>query len=190
MSSNLHPPKRRRTVREAPSGAISPEDLWFWSEGSHLGAYRFLGAHPGPDRSSGVRFAVWAPNAESVSVIGEFNGWTPHTDELGAQGDSGIWAGRVETARRGQLYKYHIVSRYGGYRVDKADPFARQAEIPPGTASRIVEPEYRWRDADWMERRRRAPPLRERPLSIYEVHLGSFRRVVEEGRRSMTYHEL
>jgi 1,4-alpha-glucan branching enzyme len=174
----------------AGPGGISPEDLWYWSEGSHLGAYRFLGAHPLPGRGEGVRFAVWAPNAESVSVIGEFNGWAPHTDELAVLGDSGVWAGRVAAARPGQLYKYHIVSRFGGYRVDKADPFARQAEIPPGTASRIVAPKYRWQDAEWRAQRSREPSLRLRPQSIYEVHLGSFRRVVEEGRRSMTYGEL
>ncbi len=190
MSSIRSTPRRRSEPDGTGPGGIPPEDLWYWSEGSHLAAYRFLGAHPSPEREDGVRFAVWAPNAAAVSVIGEFNGWVPQTDQLTVLGDSGVWAGRVATARPGQLYKYHIVSRYGGYRIDKADPFARQAEIPPGTASRIVAPKYRWRDEGWRDGRRREPPVRLRPQSIYEVHLGSFRRVVEDGRRSMTYREL
>jgi 1,4-alpha-glucan branching enzyme len=182
---------RPNSLREGSSDEveISPDDLWWWSEGTHRKAYRFLGAHP-RSGGRGVRFSVWAPNAQSVSVIGEFNDWSPRADELRSLGESGVWAGILPQARVGNLYKYHVVSRYGDYRVDKADPFAFETERPPGTASRIAVPEHRWGDADWMKERRDSSPLRQRPVSIYEVHLGSWRRVVEEDRRSLTYREL
>jgi 1,4-alpha-glucan branching enzyme len=124
-----------------------------------------------------------------VSVIGEFNDWAAGTDRLAPRGSSGIFEGIVPSARAGALYKYHLRSRVGGYEVDKADPFAFRTEVPPGTASYVWTPTHRWRDRDWMAGRGERLE-RTAPVSIYEVHLGSWRRVPEEGDRPLTYREM
>ncbi len=136
----------------------------------------------------GCYFAVFAPNAVRVSVIGEFNGWNKESHPLSARAQSGIWEGFVPGVGVGSVYKYHVVSRYGGYRVDKADPFARRSEVPPRTGSIVDELDFTWGDADWMKDRsgRQKPSA---PLSIYEVHLGSWRRA-PEGNRPLTYREI
>ena len=135
-----------------------------------------------------MHFAVWAPNSEQVSVIGEFNDWSREADRLEPRGSSGIFEGVVRAARPRQMYKYRIRSRSAGYEVDKADPVGFRQETPPGTASVVWDLAYDWHDAPWMERR--GPRLaRDAPVSVYEVHLGSWRRVPEEGNRSLTYRE-
>ncbi|MFZ1022934.1 MAG: 1,4-alpha-glucan branching protein GlgB [Thermoplasmata archaeon] len=174
---------------ESSHTSLSDLDVYLFNEGTHLRLYERMGAHPAGDApSDGTYFAVWAPNAERVSVIGEFNGWTPGADPLEVRGSSGIFEGTVPSARRGALYKYRIDSRYAGYRVDKADPFGFLHEQPPGTASRVWDLEYEWNDARWMAERGERFQL-EAPVSIYEVHLGSWRRVPEEKDRSLTFRE-
>ena len=136
---------------------------------------------------AGAHFAVWAPNAAAVSVIGDWNGWQSGADPLAARGDSsGIWEGEVSAVRRGQAYKYHITSHVNGYRVEKADPYGVLCEVPPATASRVWTLEYDWQDAAWMAERGRRNGL-DAPMSIYEMHPGSWRR--KDG-RFLNYREL
>jgi 1,4-alpha-glucan branching enzyme len=153
---------------------ISDQDLYLFHEGTHARLYDKLGSHLQP--GGGARFAVWAPNAHAVSVIGEWNGWNPGADPLHVRPDgSGIWEGAAHGAVHGQAYKYRIWSRHRGYVVDKADPFAFHAEHPPATASRIWSIENTWNDGAWMGARGQKNAL-DAPMSIYEVHLGSWRR--------------
>jgi 1,4-alpha-glucan branching enzyme len=173
---------------------LTDQDIYLFREGTHVRAYEKLGAHPvaAPrgGGNQGTHFGVWAPNAASVSVVGDFNGWNPTSHFLEPRRDSsGIWEGFIAGVRAGALYKYHIVSRHAGYSVDKADPFAFFAEVPPRTASVVWDLSYEWGDEDWMKRRGRANAL-DAPISIYEVHLGSWRRVPEDHNRSLTYREL
>lgn len=180
---------------------LTEHDVYLFREGTHVRAFEKLGAHPGVSpgaqdgrgtdaRQEGTQFAVWAPNAASVSVVGDFNGWNPTTHPLRPREDSsGIWQGFVADVRPGALYKYHIVSRQGGYTVDKADPYAFCTEAPPRTASRVWDLSYEWGDGEWLERRARANAL-DAPWSIYEMHLGSWRRVPEEHDRPLSYREL
>ena len=124
-----------------------------------------------------------------VSVIGDFNGWDKGGHPLHARGESGIWEGFIPGLGRGDLYKFHIASRYDMYRVDKTDPFAIYRQVPPDTASRVWDLQYEWGDREWMEKRHKHNSLAS-PQSIYEVHLGSWARVPEEGDRFLTYREL
>lgn len=156
---------------------LADEDITRFAEGRHTRLYERLGSHPVDRRaSSGVYFATWAPEAQAVSVIGEFNRWDPGTDPMRLVGTSGIWEGYVPGARRGDLYKYRIVPRNGGRRFDKADPLAGWAEGRPGTASRVWSPSYEWGDDHWMAERASRISL-EAPVAIYEIHLGSWARV-------------
>jgi 1,4-alpha-glucan branching enzyme len=174
-------------VTRRATSRLGDQDLYLFNEGTHSRLYEKLGAHPGRrGRRSGVWFAVWAPGAAGVSVIGDFNEWKADQAPLEPRGTSGIFEGFVAGAEPGQRYKYHVASRDGGYAVDKADPFAFHAELPPATASRIWTLDYEWGDGEWMERRSERQGLR-RPLSIYEVHLGSWRR---DGERMLGYREL
>jgi len=170
---------------------LTDHDIYLFKEGNHFRLYEKLGAHRLADgEQDGTYFAVWAPNASSVSVIGDFNGWNPTAHRLGVRWDgSGIWEGFIPGLKEGAVYKYHVVSRYGGYEVDKGDPFAFFWEVSPRTASVVWELDYEWGDDNWMKGRRRANSLAA-PLSIYEVHLGSWRRVPEEGGRSLSYREM
>jgi 1,4-alpha-glucan branching enzyme len=170
--------------------ALSNDDLFLFNEGSHYGLYDKLGAHRlTVDGVAGTRFAVWAPNARQVSVTGEFNAWDKSSHPLCPKGQSGIWEGFIPGVAKGAIYKYYIVSHHRGYRVEKADPFAFRAETPPRTASVVWGLDYSWGDQMWMETRRARNAL-DAPISIYEVHLGSWRRVPEEGNRYLTYREL
>jgi len=174
----------------AADGLLSADDLYLFNEGTHLRLYERLGAHPRVvDGEAGTSFAVWAPNAERVAVIGDFNGWDPDRHPLQPQGASGIWAGFIPGVGPGAVYKYRIHSRYHGYRVDKADPFAFYSERPPRTASIVWDLDYQWHDAAWLRARHQRNAL-DAPISVYEVHLGSWRRVPEEGNRPLTYREL
>ena len=174
-------------------GGITDHDIYLFKEGSHFNLYDKLGAHlvtaDEADGTPGVFFSVWAPNAEAVSVIGDFNGWNRDADPLTVRGDSsGIWEGFFPHLGKGTVYKYHIRSR-NRYRVDKGDPFAFFSEPPPKTASVVWDTDYAWRDEAWMRSRQKANALNA-PMAIYEMHLGSWRRVPEEGNRSLTYREL
>jgi alpha-1,4-glucan:alpha-1,4-glucan 6-glycosyltransferase/4-alpha-glucanotransferase len=172
-----------------PLGPITPDDLYLFGEGRHFRLWEKLGAHPADlGGGPGVYFAVWAPHAERVSVIGDFNGWEPGRHPLAPLGGPGVWEGFVPGAHHGQRYKFRIESRLGGYRVDKADPFAFCTETPPATASVIWEPSYGWEDGEWMAGRA-GRAGRDRPVALYEVHLGSWRRVPEDGNRPLSYHE-
>jgi len=164
-------------------------DIYLFKEGNHFNAYNKLGSHIIEiDGQRGTYFAVWAPNAEKVYVIGDFNGWQlSHPLALRWDG-SGIWEGFIPGVDRGTKYKYHILSKYG-YQLEKGDPYAFFWETPPKTASIVWDLEYKWCDEEWMKNRYKFNSLSS-PISIYEVHLGSWRRVPEEGNRFLTYREL
>ena len=154
---------------------LTDHDVYLFREGTHARLYEHLGCRLAPG-GEGARFAVWAPNARAVSVIGEWNGWDPRAHPLAARWDgSGIWEGAAPQAKRGDAYKYRITSNEGGAVFDKADPFASYGEPPPATGSRVWSLEYDWGDAEWMAARRAANAL-DAPISIYEVHAGSWRR--------------
>jgi len=165
-------------------------DLHLLAEGTHTRAYEKLGAHPAGRRgAAGTAFAVWAPHARAVSVIGDFNGWDPRADPMAPRGETGVWERSVPGAGAGALYKYAITSAVGDYRVDKADPYGFAAETPPGTASVVFDLDgYAWGDADWMASRRGTNAVTA-PISVYEVHLGSWMRG-EPGDRRLTYREV
>ncbi|MDP3062146.1 MAG: 1,4-alpha-glucan branching protein GlgB [Chloroflexota bacterium] len=169
---------------------ISQTDLYLFNEGSHLDLHEKLGAHPMVANGvEGTHFAVWAPNAEQVTVIGDFNGWDRTRHPLRSRGQSGVWEGFVPEVGKGAHYKYHIASRYNGYAVDKADPIAFRCETSPKTASVVWDLDYQWGDQEWMAGRGRRIGL-DAPIAIYEMHLGSWRRVPEEGNRFLTYREM
>jgi len=169
---------------------LTSQDLYLFNEGSHLRLYERLGAHPGTrDGVAGTTFSVWAPGAEQVLVMGDFNGWNKSEVPLHSQGSSGIWETFVPFVGPGACYKYHIVSRYQGFRVDKADPFGFYHEVPPHTGSVVWDLGYEWQDQDWLTGRAARNSLYA-PMSIYEMHLGSWRRLPEDGNRWLTYREL
>lgn len=155
---------------------VTSQDLYLFNEGTHARLWERLGSHAVVrDGTAGAQFAVWAPNAGSVSVIGDFNGWQPGVTQLHPRESSGIWEGFVPGISRGTVYKYHIVSRDGVHRVDKADPYAVHAETPPKTGSVVWDTDYEWSDKEWMETRVKRSAL-DAPVSIYEVHAGSWMR--------------
>jgi 1,4-alpha-glucan branching enzyme len=169
---------------------LSDDDLYLFNEGSHLRLYEKLGARPMiVDGLEGAYFSVWAPNAEKVAVTGDFNGWDFLSHPLRPLGQSGIWQGFIPGVGKGTIYKYHIISRHNGYRVDKADPFAFYSEISPRTGSVVWDLDYAWGDDAWMAARGHRNAL-DRPMAIYEVHLGSWMRGSEEGAGPLTYREL
>ncbi len=184
---------QRETTRRSRSAAptlLTADDLHLFNEGSHVRLYQKLGAHPlETDGVAGTHFAVWAPGAERVTVIGDFNGWDKAAHPLHPREHSGIWEGFLPGVGAGAAYKYHIASRAHGYRVDKADPFAFCQEEPPRTASVVCDLSYAWGDAEWMASRGKRNAI-DGPISVYEVHLGSWRRVPEEGGRWLTYREM
>ena len=169
---------------------LSDDDVRLFSAGRHHRLYDKMGAHLGKQgEQNGVYFAVWAPNAERVSVFGDFNAWQSDANPLRLQTSSGIWEGFVPGAGEGAVYKYHIVSQRNGYTVDKADPFGFQHEGAPQTASVVRSLGYAWGDADWMQERGGRNSLSS-PISVYEAHLGSWARVPDEGNRSLLYLEM
>jgi 1,4-alpha-glucan branching enzyme len=205
-SRKTKPPKTpadapRRVTRKraaAPSPAIKGEslpqvlgelDLHLLAEGKHEHIYEKLGAHVLTHNGiKGVSFAVWAPNAQRVNVVGDFNGWDGSRHSMRRLGESGVWEIFIPGLTAGELYKYEIQSP--GLPVFlKADPYASYAEEPPNQSSLVYESKYRFRDATWMKKRATAEHFR-RPLAIYEVHFGSWRRVAEENNRPLNYREM
>jgi 1,4-alpha-glucan branching enzyme len=186
-------PTGAQAPRRAPEEyTLSGDDLYLFNEGNHFQLYDKLGAHLviGKDNSVvGTSFAVWAPNAREVYVMGEFNGWNKTSHPLYAQGQSGIWQNVVPGIGQGTVYKYHIVSHHNNYQVDKSDPFGFFCEVPPRTGSVVWDLGHQWGDQDWMSTRNKRNAL-DAPINIYEVHLGSWRRVPEEGNRSLGYREM
>ena len=169
---------------------MSDYDVYLFREGKHARLFEKLGSHQMTlDGNPGTHFAVWAPNASHVSVIGDFNDWRPGSSPLYEHDDgSGLWEGFVRGVGEGVLYKYSVSSKYHGYSVAKADPFAFYCETPPNTASMIHNVEFAWGDSKWTKERRQLSSL-DSPIAIYECHLGSWRRVPEENNRPLSYLE-
>ena len=154
---------------------LTEHDAYLFREGTHARLYERLGCRLDA-KGAGAHFGVWAPNARAVSVVGDWNGWRAGADALAPRADgSGIWEGAVRAIERGQAYKFRIESGVGGHVAEKADPFALAAELPPATASRAWTLEYDWGDAEWMRARGPKNAL-DAPMSVYEVHAGSWRR--------------
>jgi len=169
---------------------LSEQDIFLFNEGSHFRLYEKLGSHLlSAGEGQGTYFAVWAPDAEQVCVIGDFNDWNKRTHPLKPRERSGIWEGVIPEAVKGARYKYHIVSRYNDYRVDKADPFGIYNDTPPETVNIVWDLEYTWNDQAWMAKRGNHNSS-DAPISIYEVHLGSWMRLAEQDNRWLTYREL
>jgi len=172
------------------NSVLGDKDLYLFNEGNHVRLYNKLGAHTGTsDGADGTRFAGWAPNAVAVSVIGDFNGWSRTADKLSPRGSSGIWEGFIPGVKNGANYKYFIKSRLNNFSAEKADPYAFRSEVPPKTASVVCDLNYLWNDSGWMSERGSRNKLNS-PVSIYEVHLGSWMRVPEENNRFLTYREM
>nr|WP_255217201.1 1,4-alpha-glucan branching protein GlgB [Myxococcus sp. AM010] len=189
-----YPGKRVFTLRDPYSflPTLGEMDLYYAGEGRHERLWERMGAHL--LHHNGVRgtsFAVWAPTAAGVSVVGDFNGWDGRLHAMRRMGSSGIWELFVPEVGEGTRYKFEIRPGQGGPNVLKADPFAFRTEVPPATASVVHDlARYTWGDAAWLEQRAQRRDVHHQPWSVYEVHLGSWRRVVEDGDRPMTYREL
>jgi 1,4-alpha-glucan branching enzyme len=171
------------------SPTLGELDLYLFGEGRHEQIYEKLGAHLITHEGvKGVSFAVWAPNAERVSVVGDFNNWDGSQHPMRPLGHSGVWEVFIPKLKAGALYKYEIKPP-GWPSFLKADPYAFYAEVPPNTSSIVYQSKYRFKDAKWMKKRAGREHFRQ-PLSIYEVHFGSWRRQVEEENRSFSYREM
>jgi 1,4-alpha-glucan branching enzyme len=170
---------------------LSKDDVFLFNEGTHYQLYKHLGAHPlEKNGKKGFHFAVWAPNAESVSVIGDFNDWNTENHKLRQiHIGSGIWEGFIANLEKEDKYKYHIQSRYQKYSVNKRDPYAFYGEKPPLTASILWDLKYQWHDQLWMKERKENNQL-DQPFSIYEVHIGSWRRKLKPENDFLNYREL
>ncbi len=172
------------------SAALGELDLHLFNEGRHQRLFDKLGAHLTTiDGAPAVRFGVWAPNAYEVSVIGDFNGWQPGAHHLRQHGASGVFEGAITGLGKGEHYKFHIRSRHDGYAVAKTDPFGFHHELAPNTASVVWDLEYTWNDQAWLTQRKRSAALTE-PISVYEVHLGSWRRPPHAPASWYSYREL
>jgi 1,4-alpha-glucan branching enzyme len=168
----------------AHASLLSADDLYLFNQGTHVKLYDKLGAHPRRiDGTAGVQFAVWAPNAREATVEAYGRGSYP----LRPRADSGIWENFIPGLEPGTIYKYRIVSQFGGYQAEKSDPFAFYSETPPKTASIVHPLDYQWGDGEWMRTRAGRNSL-ESPMSIYEMHAGSWRR--RSDATQLTYREL
>ena len=165
-------------------------DINLFKAGKHYRLYEKFGSHITTfDGEKGTYFAVWAPSAKNVSVIGDFNFWLEGEHQLHVRWDgSGIWEGFIPGVEKGATYKYRIQSSNSNIRTEKADPFARRCEHPPKTASQVWEDDYKWKDKKWMKNRKKNNAL-DAPFSVYEVHLGSWKKQIEEN-RFLSYIEL
>jgi 1,4-alpha-glucan branching enzyme len=173
------------------SYSISEFDLYLMGEGRHYDTYEKLGSHVVTQEGvAGVHFAVWAPSAQRVSVVGDFNRWDGRVDVMRPRGSSGIWELFVPELKEGAVYKYEIIGPYGNMLPLKADPYGFRSEVRPNNGSVVARLDaHTWQDADWMNRRENKKWL-DAPISIYEVHLGSWRKVPEAGNRWLSYREL
>lgn len=188
-----------RGIMQGVPSIFSDFDLYLFGQGQHYHIYEKMGAHPRTVQGvKGVNFAVWAPNAQTISVIGDFNHWERGANPMHLRHqDLGVWECFIPGLQVGDIYKYAIVSRVNNYMVDKADPYQFASELRPNTASIITDiHRYTWHDEDWLKQREHKQALHA-PISIYEVHLGSWRHVLERHRegnheedRFMTYREL
>ena len=170
---------------------FTEQDSHLNKEGSHFRLYDKLGSHVTTRHGvAGTHFAVIAPNAHRVYVMGDFNGWNKHSHPLAPRWDSsGIWEGFVPGVGKGTIYKFFIESSQNGYRVDKRDPFAFYCEVPPRSGSIVWDIDYSWKDENWMAERYKRNNLHS-PVAVYELHFGSWRRKIEENNRSLTYREM
>jgi 1,4-alpha-glucan branching enzyme len=165
-------------------------DLHLFNEGKHNRLYHKLGAHLTEiDGYPGTYFAVWAPDAERLSVVGDFNGWNSDSNPMTPRGDSGVWECFIRGLGKGSIYKYHLRSRFHMYQVNKADPYGFHHETPPRTGSIVWGLDYKWGDEDWMSLRHKRNAS-DAPMSVYEVHIGSWMRNQEQGNRWFSYREL
>jgi len=177
-------------TRAMMTSILSEDDIYLFNQGTHYRLYDKFGAQPVTiDGVAGTYFAVWAPNAEYVAVIGDWNNWDAGANPLRQRGFSGVWEGFIPHVSKGMRYKFHIASRYYGYREDKTDPFGSYFEVAPQTAAIVWDRNYTWSDQQWMSERGRRHRF-DAPISIYEVHLGSWRRKPEEDNRPLNYREL
>ncbi|NQV31531.1 MAG: 1,4-alpha-glucan branching enzyme, partial [Phycisphaeraceae bacterium] len=181
--------KLEHTTRH--SGVITDHDIYLYKEGNHFRLYDKLGSHlTEQDGVQGTFFAVWAPAAKHVSVVGDFNGWDTNANPIQARGDSsGIWEAFVPDVHKGAVYKYHVIAQDNGTGIDKADPYAWFAEHPPKTGSMVWDLEYTWGDNQWMKQQKQRN-AEDAPISTYEVHLGSWRRDPSDPDRLLSYREL
>ncbi len=181
-------PAPLRGIDGAPSPFLTPGDLESFAAGTHARLFEKLGAHrTAVEEVEGVYFAVWAPGASAVSVVGDFNGWAPGATPMGPRADSGIWEAFAPDIEVGARYRYHITSRHNDEQYEKADPFANWSEVPPATASRVWDDDYAWSDSGWMTGRS-SVNTQAAPISIYEVHLGSWR--THDDGRPLNYREM
>jgi 1,4-alpha-glucan branching enzyme len=181
--------KVQHEASEANGSLLTDFDLHLFNEGTHDRLYEKLGAHAAVQVGKrGTFFAVWAPDADGVSLVGDHNYWDRNANPLYPKGSSGIWETFVEGLGPGAVYKYYVSSRFQGYRMEKTDPYAFFNEVPPKTASIVADLTNMWGDGEWMDSRARRDGLAS-PMSIYEVHLGSWMRVPEESNRWLTYRE-
>lgn len=177
-------------TKKAPPSWFGEQDLFLFNEGNYLNGYEKFGAHPTTKGDvRGTHFAVWAPSAKYVSVVGDFNGWDQGRHPLTAQGASGIWAGFAPGAQQGHCYKYHIATPHDGFTVDKADPYGFLCEIPPKSASVIWDLSYQWNDAEYLKKRK-SKQSQNAPVSIYEVHMGSWMRSDTPPFHSLSYRQI
>ena len=171
---------------------LTEHDIYLFKEGNHFKLFEKMGSHLiKVDGAEGTHFALWAPNAEAVSVVGDFNGWNRDSHPLRVRSDgSGIWEGFIPGLGNGTIYKYHIQSRENGYRVDKGDPFAVLWEAPPGTASIVWDLEYEWGDGRLDGKTAPHTNALNAPHSVYEVHLGPGGVFLKRGTGPSTYREM
>jgi 1,4-alpha-glucan branching enzyme len=179
--------RKKPVVEPVPFSLLSDQDVYLFNEGTHRRLADRLGSHRMPD-GGGYYFAVWAPNAGAVAVAGDFNGWNTSAAPLAPRGTSGIWEGVVAVAERGQVYKYAITTR-DGQLLEKADPYAVRTETPPRTGSVLWDLDYEWNDAQWMAGRGAGAAL-DAPMSVYEVHLGSWRRDPDDPDQPLSYRDV
>ena len=177
--------------QEEFTGLLSSQDLHYFNEGTHTQLYKKMGAKLGHREGvAGCYFSVWAPNAEQVTVIGSFNEWNFESHPMQSRNSSGVWEVFIPNVKQGCIYKYAVRSKGSWKSLEKADPYASAAELPPRTGSVVYQSEFQWSDQEWMTKKRLEKNSLESPISIYEIHLSSWKRKVDEGNRWLTYREM